>query len=115
MPDYLWLNRRECDCRVAFRKDGHLDSVECGGGCAPPSLQLGLALTAQAEPPATKATTTSNEDNYLAAIPERELEERATEERTCGDRDRTPAVPSREQWETVDFPVRRTFEEGEQR
>jgi hypothetical protein len=64
-------------------------------------------LTAQAEPPATKATTTSNlEDNYLANFTDAQLEERATEERSLS----SPAFPGRQQWETVDVPVRRSFD-----
>jgi hypothetical protein len=115
VPDHLWLNRRECDCKVAFRKDGHLDSVEVGGACAPPSLQLGLALTAQADHghhghhhilDPFESPLKGSEDNYFASIPDSELEERATEERGRS----SPAFPSRQQWETVDFPVRRSFD-----
>jgi hypothetical protein len=69
-------------------------------------LQLGLALSAS-DHTATTATTSfnSNEDTYLASIPDTELEERATEERSGG----SSALQSCEQWETVDFPVRRSF------
>ncbi len=73
---------RQCGCQAEFDRFGRFTKFSSCGTCAPPVLQLGLALSASV----TEAEASTTSEPYLTLIPQEVFNDWAREETQFDDR-----------------------------